>query len=751
MITDYDIDPGLGGDDQVGLFVRGEEQAANQLRYTLYREGFRAVKYMLSHRPGFRFFTYVTLPQSGPHSTNAETRLETICQDHQDDKADASSGVPDYEKWKAVFDNYVETYRRRSTSREDTSLPATFDKKHAYTLIQTGHHEEAERYLQSFMDEDPPLLPAYLIYLYQEWHRPEDVIASYEQFASHFQEGDVDRRVIEWIVSAYLRAPSPDPERALFVLNDYLPEFQRQGTAETLLTLRAQARALQGQLPQTTADLRRYLAQTESDVLTDQLDDLLDVITGLAEDTTTINGLLNRLADQIAQSHQWRIWLAQANVARRNRDLDTALSYLQKILDIAPSTLSKVELASIELSIANIHLERDNTSVAAQMLRKVPHQDLIADEQRVFWGLYGRALLSSDKEAAQAALRNAYEMGSTQSEVLRPLARLAYRSGNLALAQDIYEVLYESGFEPTLQDNLHTGILAWLDGDLDTAVHELNQLVDIPIDRLPADTATLAYEALLDSLETSDASGEKVINGYSAWLDWLVAQDDQEALFSTVKRITQSDLDGADIFTLLEATEPLLAKDEESKNYLGQTYVNLLCREIDMAIRQKRPLPDYTNDLRRALFALDRQQFDFVQEFLQDEITRARQADIETELAEELETESTLDLSDKWVAVVGGYAPVRRRVRERLEQEYQLGHFTEAPPSWEAHINQKRVAEAVIGADLIVVVHRCIKHDGTDALKAAIEGTEEKERIRYAAGKGQSSILRTVTERFKQE
>lgn len=91
---------------------------------------------------------------------------------------------------------------------------------------------------------------------------------------------------------------------------------------------------------------------------------------------------------------------------------------------------------------------------------------------------------------------------------------------------------------------------------------------------------------------------------------------------------------------------------------------------------------------------------------------------------------------------------MRRRVCEALERDVFLSRFSEVPPSWEEHIDQARVAEAVSGADLIVVVHRCIKHDGTDALSAVVEGTELKERVRFAAGKGQSSVIRAVREFF---
>lgn len=180
---------------------------------------------------------------------------------------------------------------------------------------------------------------------------------------------------------------------------------------------------------------------------------------------------------------------------------------------------------------------------------------------------------------------------------------------------------------------------------------------------------------------------------------------------------------------------------------LVQAYIDLFVAEVNEALRWERPLPDYILHLRRALFELDRAQFDFAQEYLQEELDRAHQAELlAADFSLEPIEEPCLDLSNRWVALVGGYAPVRRRVREKLVKEYGLGRFTEVPPSWEEHIDQKRVAQAVLGADLIVVVHRCIKHDGTDLLKTI--DTSNKGHIDYALGKGQSSIIKAVTNHY---
>jgi hypothetical protein len=138
-------------------------------------------------------------------------------------------------------------------------------------------------------------------------------------------------------------------------------------------------------------------------------------------------------------------------------------------------------------------------------------------------------------------------------------------------------------------------------------------------------------------------------------------------------------------------------------------------------------------------------EFDFAQEYLEEGLARAREADlVASDFTPEPSEPERLDLSGRWVALVGGYAPMRHRVCKILTNEHNLERFTEVPPSWEERVDQAQVAEAVRGADLIVVVHRCIKHDGTEALKAVVDGTVLEDRIEYADGKGQSSVIRAV-------
>lgn len=752
MIEDYQIELSLGRADQVGLYLKADEQMAQRFGYSLFRNGFRNVPLMRPNRGAFDYFTYVSIPDSNLDKQGIRERLDAICREHCGAAAQQPSTAVDYADWRAGFDAYTQAYRTQHFLQPDVRPADAFDKGRAYELIRSGRYSEAEQYLQRFASDAPPsLVPAYLVYLYHAWHKPDEVVRVHTRYESLFRSSDVDRRIIEWIVEAYLSGTPPAPEKALAVLDDYLPEFQRQGVSERLLALRAQARALQGQLPHTVVDLRAYLIHTPSARLGEQYQALLEVISGLPAPVDQISALLDELAERIEPDGRWRIQLERSVLARRDERLADALAFLHPVIESPPPEMEVGEQDALRLDAAGLHLDLGQPQEALAALGLVVPENLAPGEQRDYWAMVGRAHLAVEQPgAAVEALHRAYELGTRDPDLLQPLARLAYQAEDWPLASEVYTVLLESDIEPEPQDQLYAGILAWLGDDPAQAKDLLSDALSTwPCESGPSDALALAHQALVESLVALRAPAEEVTAAIGAWIDVLVAQDDLDGLSDLVELISSFGLERPTTFALLEPLEPSLSDHSVGRQRLAQRYVQILCAEVDASLRQGQALPGYVLDLRRGLFALDRAQLDFAQEYLEDELASAREAELiaaEFDL-EPAETES-LDLSDRWVALIGGYAPMRRRVREILEQDYQLGRFTEVAPSWEDHVDQDRVAEAVQGADLIVVVHRCMKHDGTDALVAAVEGTELTERVRHAAGKGQSSVLRTVLECF---
>lgn len=106
----------------------------------------------------------------------------------------------------------------------------------------------------------------------------------------------------------------------LGVLDDFLPEFQRQGVAENLLTYRTQARLIQGKLPQNLDEMRRFIENSSSEKLLEQLDALLDMVTTFVDKLPNISELLNQIEVKVAPKSVWKIDKARAELAHQDDD-----------------------------------------------------------------------------------------------------------------------------------------------------------------------------------------------------------------------------------------------------------------------------------------------------------------------------------------------------------------------------------------------------------------------------------------------
>jgi hypothetical protein len=286
--------------------------------------------------------------------------------------------------------------------------------------------------------------------------------------------------------------------------------------------------------------------------------------------------------------------------------------------------------------LAGLYFETNQTQKAADSLTAFTPETLNRVEQQAYWRLLGQASLNLDAPTALDALRQAYELGSRQPEVLQPLARLAYRAEDWDLARLVYDELLQGSFEPRPEDYLYAGTLAWLSGQPEEAVERLHHLADMPDATLPASAVALAYEAWVNGLAETNAATDQQVSAISAWTDWLIVQHDLEGLLALADYILQAGFDRMTTFTLLEPLETALAEDASGKEKLVLAYMELFVVEVNESLRWELPLPDYILYLRRALFELDRAQFDFAQEYLQEELVRAHAAEI---LAADFEVE----------------------------------------------------------------------------------------------------------------
>ncbi len=239
-IDDYHIDPRWGRDEQVGLYIRGEEQAVHQFNLALQRFGFRCFSgSKIPDRAEFNYFAYVSMPNKALDKPSVAKELLHFCKQYCP-SCPSSRDTPSYDTWRVSFDAYVQTYQKQHFDDATDGLPSdVFDKAHAYNLIASAHYDEAETYVQRFADDVPPtLVPIYLVYLYHEWQCPKKVTAAHDRYEDLFRASDPDHRVVLWIAEAYVA--QQQPKRALTTLEEFLPEFQRQGVADELLELMMQ-------------------------------------------------------------------------------------------------------------------------------------------------------------------------------------------------------------------------------------------------------------------------------------------------------------------------------------------------------------------------------------------------------------------------------------------------------------------------------------------------------------------------------
>lgn len=239
MIEAYYVDPERGQEDQVGLYTQGKEQAVRRFYWQLRQGGFNCVPCDTSNRPEYNHFAYISYDDHYEDKASVAERLRPLCEQHCTQSSRVED-APEYEAWRRSLRAYVRAYRERRFDRPDTRVVEAFDKARAYDLIEAGRYEEAEAYLERFADDEPPVLVAiYLVYLYHAWRRPAEVVAVHGRYEALLRVADLDHRVVAWIAEAYL--VQSQPGRALVVVDEFLPEFQRQGVAGELLKLRVRA------------------------------------------------------------------------------------------------------------------------------------------------------------------------------------------------------------------------------------------------------------------------------------------------------------------------------------------------------------------------------------------------------------------------------------------------------------------------------------------------------------------------------
>lgn len=170
------------------------------------------------------------------------------------------------------------------------------------------------------------------------------------------------------------------------------------------------------------------------------------------------------------------------------------------------------------------------------------------------------------------------------------------------------------------------------------------------------------------------------------WLECLAERGDVQGIDQATRMLRDLQREGAlgyqDQFELLEGIESFAVHLPDLAGLLALDYQAIAIAELNLALRQVRPMPAYIADLRRALHFLNR---DLADELAQT-IEQERQALLVRRMpAPEtvIETAPQISLAHVRLAIGGGHSATRREIERELREHYGLVHYQDMVPSSE--------------------------------------------------------------------
>lgn len=746
-----EIDPGLGGEDQVGLFVQcSDEQAAVLYRLLRERYGTRLPRSIMpSRRTAFTHFCYVPDTKEGWEAAwpAIERRvLEATGTAVQPPPTSVSASAPAAAH--ALPDQAAMTaWKARMRRHAAALLPARGEQRAAEVspmaspywatelagdIARGGDLAAAEARLAAIARAgDPNGLRAW-ISLYAETGRDDRIVALTEEMRDAVLGLPVGRVLAIQVTRAHVRAyrqaiAGDDGTRArdlgetLRALRRlYVPELERLQQAATLHSLFADV-VEEGRVPSGPS-----IDETLSDILSLEPGERIPALEALYAPTIPATARAGELlADALS---------ATGNHARA-ADIYGELE--QHMGDGARR--DALRLKQIQEYIASGDVSRARSCVDP------------ADPTPSLRGQLGVALAAlGDDDSAREHLVYAWNAGDHNAGLARALATLCRSHEWYHIAAEPYQELLVSAPE-TLDavDDLMLAQLAFL-GELgDIAVERQIAFIDHFCDTAPfglLQTAA-AREVVASGLDLCRRINDPniLLVAYRHMLDVLLGWGEAGTIAACMADMSHDyaaqRLAGSDYFALLDEITDYQDLYPSLRDALIDGYMALLDREYEYSLRKGIPLRPYASDIRRALLVLDPE----VYEALHGEYQR-RKALLEEQgisiAADDQHEESMPSFDGLTIALIGGHAATRRGVRAALEEGG--GRVVEVPPSSEAHFTEGSVLERIRSADLVAMIVRYMGHDLSEAVDHLSErGTIHGDIIRVLP-RGRSGVLEAI-------
>ena len=722
----YEIETKLGGTDQVGLRLKCNEAQAENIYLKLRQQELRLSRLMPSNHSGYDYFLYVTGTKSQLRQLMSEMQISFQANITVAKARSKAATTQNFKTWQAQFRKAVKTLNKESESPRATSSTQEIDQNRLVSKIAHGQTTELEgRLLQQANLNDSNALRI-LIALYAQTKQHEQIVALYKTKRSHILALPVSGHLVEQLISAHIQYSQQTNISEFFdlakqIAQDFLPELERLRQANGVRKLLDRSIKDEETPPNATGV-----------TLSEQLAQLLEIKPG-----ERINQL-ESLRSKYPKATSVLLALAKSY---------TAIDNTEDALKIYQSIREKTK-----------EVKKYHSSLLLDSGRFQEVLNLLPDESNdelspVLSGLRGVALYYLGQKAlAREHLEIAWHEGERGVQILLPLGRLWAEEGDPIQAGMVYQILQETAEDRfDLEDLALMARVANLGGFGDISEKQTVDYYEKFVTQAGVNLTKFpkAKEILSDRLELwiSISEIEGILNAYGDLLYWLASvgqfKDLETELAKLRDLVDQQTINRQQQFELLEIIEPYIDALPQLRESLANDYFAIAIAEIDSQIRQAQSEAPFFEDLKRALFNLDKELLQEIVKYQQQKHAEAQELGIHIAL-EESSTKEASDLSSLKLALVGGHEATRREVIRELQEKYQLKYCAEVAPSNEAYINRNNVQTTIDNCDLVAMITGYMGHDLSKIVSELNKDDALVGEVLPLSCRGKSGVIREI-------
>lgn len=695
----YEIVSKLGGDDQVGLRLKCDNQLqAEKIHRTLRQEGFWVSCLMPNNLNSLNHTHFVFVTATETRLGEAMLKIKALC---SVGKVEISTNytqkqvqaTQNFKSWQKQFLQVVK--QLNSDSPRPTSSVQEIDSTRLQQKIADGKITEVEEQLLQQTNVNDSNALRTLIALYHRTSKFEEIVELGKAKRSEILALPTSGRLVEQLVTAHLEHYQETNNQetllaATLIAQEFLPELERLRQANSVRKLLNQTLNPQEFIP---------TVQGAPLPLSERLTQLLEI-----EPVERISQL-----ESLKQKYP-----KATNVILALAESYTVTDNVEKATELYQSV--PIETEEVRIHYGKLLL---NSNRPQEVIELIPDSE---DISPTLTGLQGAALYQIGQESqALPFLERAWQANNRSIEILLPLARLWASRQNLEQAAVAYQDLLETSADTlTVEDYVHVAEIADGGGFGDISDEEVVSYYERCLNcgwnnfrRLPTSKQAELLKRRF-SLRTQLNDTEQLISAYADLLEWLANENRIEELAEVLAKlrtqVQERKINLSQQFELLEIIEPFISALPQLRSFLINDYQSIAFAEIEEAVRYERFEEAFFKGLIRALWFLDSCLVQELNEYRQQCHAQTTSLGVQPLLEDDI-TKKTINLSSLRLALVGGHEATRREVIRELKESYSLENTVEVAPSSEAYVDRSTVQIKINNCDLIAVITGHMGHD----------------------------------------